>query len=152
MFLSIVVYFGFALIAAGALSIIRPLRFLRIRNRAAGTLVALAGLFIVAVALAIPSREKRVVTPVSLLDQSIPVWQFAEHHAIRLSAPPEQVYKAIRELPANEILLFRTLTAIRRFGRPGPESILNAPERQPIRRMWLRAIKRRAERGAVPES
>jgi hypothetical protein len=132
MFLSIVLYFGFAIIAAGALSIIYPLRFLKIRNRAAGALVAVSGLIVVAIALAIPSREKRIVTPVSLLDQSMPVWQFAEHHAIRVSAPPEQVYKAIRDLPANEIFLFRTLTAIRRFGRPGPENILNAPERQPL--------------------
>ena len=29
---------------------------------------------------------------------------------------------------ADEIFLFRTLVAIRRCGRPGPKSILNAPE------------------------
>lgn len=117
---------------AGALSIIYPLRFLKIRNRTAAALVALSGFVVVVIALVIPSREKRVVTPVSLLDQSVPVWQFAEHHAMHVNARPEQVYKAIRDLPANEILLFRTLTAIRRFGRPGPENILNAPERQPL--------------------
>src|SRR5262249_15603282 len=33
---------------------------------------------------------------------------------------------------ADEITFFRTLTWIRRGGRPGPESILNAPERQPL--------------------
>jgi hypothetical protein len=33
---------------------------------------------------------------------------------------------------ANEILFFRILTWIRRFGRPGPENILNAPEQQPL--------------------
>src|SRR3546814_11604915 len=73
------------MMAAGALSIIHPLRFLKIRNRAAGALVALGGLIVVVVALAIPSREKRVVTPVSLLDRSVPVWQFDEHHTDRKS-------------------------------------------------------------------
>jgi hypothetical protein len=33
---------------------------------------------------------------------------------------------------ADEITLFRTLTWIRRFGRRGPESILNAPEKMPL--------------------
>jgi hypothetical protein len=42
------------------------------------------------------------------------------------------VYQAIREVTADEILFFRTLTWARRFGRPGPESILNAPERLPL--------------------
>jgi len=32
----------------------------------------------------------------------------------------------------DEIRLFRTLTWLRRFGRPGPESILNAPEHLPV--------------------
>lgn len=42
-----------------------------------------------------------------------------------MRAPKERVYRAIREVTAGEILLFRTLTWLRRFGRPGPESILN---------------------------
>jgi len=33
---------------------------------------------------------------------------------------------------ADEIPFFRALTSLRRLGRPGPESILNAPERLPI--------------------
>ena len=39
---------------------------------------------------------------------------------------------AIRAVSADEIALFQTLTWLRRFGRSGPESILNAPEHQPI--------------------
>jgi len=42
------------------------------------------------------------------------------------------VFAAVHAVPADEIFLFRTLTAIRRFGRPGPEGILNAPEKQPL--------------------
>jgi hypothetical protein len=36
------------------------------------------------------------------------------------------VYEAIKQVRADEILLFRTLTWIRRGGRPVPPSILNA--------------------------
>ena len=49
-----------------------------------------------------------------------------------MSAAPAQVFRAIREVTASEILFFRTLTWLRRFGRPGPEGILNAPERLPL--------------------
>jgi hypothetical protein len=33
---------------------------------------------------------------------------------------------------SRRILLFRTLTWLRRFGQPGPEGILDAPERLPL--------------------
>jgi hypothetical protein len=33
---------------------------------------------------------------------------------------------------AEEIVFFRTLTWLRRFGRPGPESILNPPAHVPL--------------------
>jgi hypothetical protein len=50
---------------------------------------------------------------------------------------------------ADEIPLFRLLTGIRRLGQRGPESILNAPERQPIldvatRTTFLRLAEERA--------
>ena len=38
----------------------------------------------------------------------------------------------IRAVSADEILLFRTLTWIRRLGRHGPESILEAPPHAPL--------------------
>jgi hypothetical protein len=42
------------------------------------------------------------------------------------------VFRAIRSVTADEILFFRALVWIRRLGRAGPESILNAPEGKPI--------------------
>jgi len=33
---------------------------------------------------------------------------------------------------AEEIVFFRTLTWLRRFGRPGPEGILNLPPHVPL--------------------
>jgi len=69
---------------------------------------------------------------VTRLDQIAPRWQFRERHVIRIDAPPQRVYAAIRAVTAREIRFFRTFTAIRRLGRRGPEGILNAPADQPI--------------------
>jgi hypothetical protein len=69
---------------------------------------------------------------VSRLDTIMPAWQFWEFHQTRVAAPPERVFEAIKAVTAGEILFFRTLTWIRRLGRRGSESILNAPKDQPI--------------------
>jgi len=68
----------------------------------------------------------------SALDRVLPSYQFREFHSTRVRATPERVYHAIRDVTASEILFFRALTWLRRFGRPGPASILNAPERRPL--------------------
>jgi hypothetical protein len=62
----------------------------------------------------------------------MPAYQFAEFHTLRIKAPRERVFAAIREVTPDEITLFRTLTWIRRFGRTGAESILNAPADKPL--------------------
>lgn len=70
--------------------------------------------------------------PRTRLDEFVPVYQIYEVHAIRVQAPCERAYPAIQTVMADEILLFRTLTWLRRAGQRGPESILNAPEKLPI--------------------
>lgn len=132
MLASILLYGGLGIVGVGALSVLYPLRFLGIRKRRTGLALGIAGVAIVAVALAIPAGERRVEHPVSRLDEFMPEWQFDEHHAISVEAPPERVFAAIHAVTAGEISLFRTLTAFRRLGRPGPESILNAPGKLPI--------------------
>ena len=76
--------------------------------------------------LAFPIREHRVQRVATRLDEFMPVWQFGEHHSIEVAAPPARAYEAMRAVTADEILLFRTLTWIRRGGRSLPEGILNA--------------------------
>lgn len=66
------------------------------------------------------------------LDEFAPVWQFHEVHRIRIAASAEQVYRAIKAVSADEILFYRTLTWIRRLGRPTPPSILNPPPHAPL--------------------
>jgi hypothetical protein len=66
------------------------------------------------------------------LDAFVPVYQFHEIHSTHVNAPPDRVFAAVKGVTPGEILFFRTLTWIRRFGRSGPESILNPPPGQPI--------------------
>ena len=67
-----------------------------------------------------------------ILDEFMPVWQFRERHTRRIAAPPARVFEAIKNVRANEILFFKTLTWIRRGGRSAPESILNAGDSAPL--------------------
>lgn len=53
-------------------------------------------------------------------------------HETEVRAGRAATYDAVKQTPAGEILLLRTLTWVRRFGRPGPEGILNAPAGQPL--------------------
>jgi hypothetical protein len=79
-----------------------------------------------------PARRRTAASRRSILDDYAPAWQFDERHARRMAAPPARVYAAIRALPAGDIRFFHLLTWLRRFGRPGPPGILNAPKGQPI--------------------
>jgi hypothetical protein len=132
MFPSLLVYAGAVAAFVGGVSVIKPLRFLRIRSRRQGAMVLGAGVLLAGAGFAWPAGEMRIHSPQSRLDEFVPVCQFSEFHSIRVAAPRERVYQAIKAVTADEITLFRTLTWIRRFGRPRPESILNAPEQLPL--------------------
>lgn len=132
MFGSMMVYAGLALAAAGALSVLKPLRFLRIRTRRAGALILLSGVAIVAAGMLLPLRTQRVAAAQTRLDEFAPEYQFHEFHEIHVQASPAEVDRAIRQVTAREIWLFRTLTWIRRAGRDAPEGVLNPPETEPI--------------------
>jgi hypothetical protein len=87
----------------------------------------LAAVVGVAATLAWPADNYVVRSPVSRLDEIVLVSQFSEFHETTIEAPPDRVYQAICAVTANEIALLRTLTWLRRFGRSGPESVLNPP-------------------------
>jgi hypothetical protein len=129
-----VVVVHFALIAAflGGISLIRPLSFLAIRSRRQAALILAFAFIVVAIGESLPARETSIATPRSQLDQFAPVYQFSEFHSVRIRAPKEQVYRAVKLVTAEEIVFFRTLTWLRRFGHPGPESILNPPPHVPL--------------------
>ena len=74
----------------------------------------------------------------SLIDAFVPKWHFREVHRIAVLAPADAALRAIREVTAREIRLFRLLTWLRRLGRPGPESILSPPPDESILAVSLR--------------
>jgi hypothetical protein len=123
----VVVYLGLFAAFVGGVSVLWPLSFLAIRTRRQAAVVLALGFIIVVIGESLPARETRVATPRTQLDQFAPVYQFSESHSIRISASKEWVYYALRLVTAEEINFFRTLTWLRRFGRPGPESILDPP-------------------------
>lgn len=128
----IVVYLGLITVFAGSVSVLKPLRFLAIHSRGQALIVIAVGLLIIITGSSLPARETRIATPRTQLDQFMPTWQFSECHSIRIAAPKEKVYVALKQVSADEILFFRTLVWIRRFGRHGPESLMNPPPDAPL--------------------
>jgi hypothetical protein len=126
------VYAGLALLALGLVSLLRPPRFLGIRSRRRAAALLACGPVLVAIGWSLPASDVSVQPPRSRLDAFLPTYQFNERHALHVKAGPDHVFRAIRSVTADEIFPFRTLTWLRRFGRPGPESILAAPERMPL--------------------
>jgi hypothetical protein len=102
------------------------------RTRRRGAIAVIVGALMIAIALAIPVREQRATERATKLDEIAPRWQFDEHHEIDVNASPERVDRAIRDVRANEIALFDTLTTIRRGFRKSGENILNAGNEKPL--------------------
>lgn len=102
------------------------------RTRRVARFVLIAAVAAIVITLAWPALLERSSGDGSHLDSVMPRFQFSERHVIHVDAPPERVYAAIRAVTAGDIQWFRTLTAIRRLGRPLPAGILNAPAEEPI--------------------
>ena len=88
--------------------------------------------FLICTALLWPVADQHVTIPATNLDRVMPSWQFDERHVTHVDAPPQRVYDSIAPVTAKEILLFKTLIAIRTLGRPTPAGIMNPPEGEPL--------------------
>lgn len=129
---STVFYSGLVMAGAGLLLALTPLRARVRTTRGRGLMLSGLGVLLAVAALLAPATESKVAVAETRLDGLTPVWQFREHHAIRIAADPARVYEAIKQVSADEIFLFQALTWIRRGGRPLPESIMDAPAGRPI--------------------
>ena len=132
---------GLAGMVAGALTIVRPLRFLHIPTRTAGAALLAAAIVTAVVGLLIPASLERVADARTDLDRAMPAFQFQESHRTHVNAAPEVVYRAMRATTADDILLFRTLTWIRspRLRQADGGTILIPPARpEPILDVALR--------------
>ena len=119
---------GLALVTIGGLSLLGG------ATRGLSAPIAGIGLLLAVVALAVPPRAIRLQGPALALDRLMPEYEFGESHEIRIRAPAERVYRAVREVTAPEIRFFRLLTWIRspRLPGQGKESILNPSMTRPI--------------------
>jgi hypothetical protein len=100
------------------------------------------GLLSVVGGLSLPAREVALSIPRTRLDAWMPAWQFGEVHTVRVQSSPAAVFRAIKDVTAGEIRLFRTLTWIRNPRRSwshDPESILAAPPDRAILDVALRS-------------
>jgi hypothetical protein len=130
-----------ALILVGFVSLIRPLRFLKIRTRRIALAVLAAGLVLLVAALSLPVFPPQLPGPRMAIDDVVPSYQFGEHHEILVAATPERVLLAAQAVTAGEIRLFRLLTWLRspRWPGSGHESILNPGAEKPILDVALRS-------------
>ena len=137
----LLVDFALVLILLGLLSLVRPLRFLGIRTRLTAAVVGTSGLAALVVGLVLPVTPPQLPGPKMALDEVLPVYQFGEHHEIRIAAPPDRVLAAAHAVTAREIRLFRLLTWLRspRLPGRGRESILNPAADRPILDVALRS-------------
>lgn len=129
------VYFGALVAALGAINAVRPVAALRVRRRSTALVLLGVGLATSLIGLALPAQDEAAATPRTQLDAFLPAWQFSELHSIRIHSSPVRVFRAVKDVTADEIRLFRTLTWIRNPRRPWaetPESILAAPAHRPL--------------------
>jgi hypothetical protein len=117
----VVLYLALLGMAAGVVSLVKPLGSVGIRSRKRGLIVFGLGLLAFTVGVYLPITETRVETPRTRLDEFAPVYQFSEFHSILVSAPKDRVDAAIRTVRPEEIRFFKTLTLIRGIGRLAPE-------------------------------
>jgi hypothetical protein len=129
---SALVYSALVIAGIGLAAIVRPMPRVGLETRLRGLAVAGAALGVAFGGLLLPAFESRAVRATSRLDEFAPAWQFHEVHTIRIAAPPDRVFEAIKQVRVDEILLFRTLTWIRRGGRQLPPGILNAGSQEPL--------------------
>ena len=137
----LLVYAGGIAALVGIVSVVKPLRFLGFHRRRSGAIVFGAGVACALAGFLLPAPVERVDGPRTRLDAVMPAYHFHEVHSTRVHAPPQRILEAVRTVTPGEIRLFRTLTWIRspRLGARARESILDAPEDEPILEVALRS-------------
>ena len=131
---------GLLLCFVGLVSLARPLKFLGVRTRRAGAVVILIGIAFFAAGAAMPAPLLAVPAERTLIDDFVPACQFREVHSIRIHAPAEAVFRAVKDVTAREIRFFRLLTWLRSPRLTNArEDILAPPADRPLLDVALRS-------------
>lgn len=97
------VYSGLLALAIGVTVMIRPLVSLRIERRRTGGLLLVLGL---ATAVLGAMRSDDGTEPGAnhmLVDDFLPVYDFNDIHAVRIHAPPEHIFHALKTVKASDL-------------------------------------------------
>jgi hypothetical protein len=125
--------YAFGMLALlGLMALVRPIRWLGIRNRWVALLALVVGYGGASHLLHATALASYVTTPATKLDEFAPIYQFSEAVSIPVRAPADRVYRAVFEVTADEVPFYRTLVWLRRGGAGGPESVLNPPDGEPL--------------------
>jgi len=137
----LLVYAGLLIGFVGILCIVRPLRLPGLRTRRGGAGVLALGLVFAATGMILPASLSAPAGERSRLDDFVAACQFRELHEIRVRAPADAVFRAVKSVTAGEIRFFGLLTWIRspRLPRSGREDILAAPAQRPLLDVALRS-------------
>ena len=109
---SVVFDLSLLVVAAGAISLVIPLRFLEIRSRRTGAAVLFAGVVVGIAALNWPVSRHATANQF-LLDRFMPAYTVREFHSARVHAAPERVYQAIKQTTFADLKVFAVLMQIR---------------------------------------
>src|SRR5437016_3075409 len=88
------VYGGAVALAVGAVSLVRPMRFIGIRSRPKAAAAAAGGICLALAGMAMPAPIEGAEMARTDLDRAMPAWQFREHHHVHVDAPADRVYSA----------------------------------------------------------
>jgi hypothetical protein len=137
--MTVLAYFGLALLAASTLGLIRP-SLLRVRWRRSALALIVPGLLLASAGAWWPVATRRSARG-TLLDAAVPEFQFSEFHETLVRARPEEIHRAIRSVTPDEIRFLRSLTWIRSPRLPGwttRETILAPSWHEPMLDVALR--------------
>ncbi len=97
----------------GFVNVIKPLKFLRLKSRWMGGLLLALGFLLARMGGTLSDNETQPPARAMLIDIFMPDYHFNEVHSIRIDAPPDRIFRAIKAVTPQEIRFFRTLTWIR---------------------------------------
>jgi hypothetical protein len=110
---SVVPYGGLILVITGLICLIHPLKTIFVRSRKAAAFLIAVGLFGAGLALFWPASTTTVSERSSLLDGSMPQYEFVEHHRIRVHAPLARAYSACQAVTPDELAAYPILMKVR---------------------------------------
>jgi hypothetical protein len=90
------VHAGGVIVLMGAVSILRPLGFLRITSRKRGAMAMVLGVGLALIGFELPAPEHRVSSVATELDRLVPRFQFDEVHRVHVDAAPDHVFNAAK--------------------------------------------------------